>query len=394
MEKEKKWIYYPSFSTGCMANCIKKDKEAVPGIPYRFYNKKMPKEYRHPYFLLTAGHNYKNMHIREKWGLDEEGIKVIGDSGGYQIASGVLKWSNNLRDKIFRWLENNTDVALNIDIPTGYKMSTRGHFSTFRECLETSYSNFKYFNENQTGKTEFINILQGNNENQIRKWYDKVKDFDFNGWALGGSRYLDRLMLKLSILMEKRELEKKNNKYIHILGISKIKDYFILSYLQNLLNELFDNRIQISTDSSTPVILAAFGGYFIGRDYKTGKFKKVTLSNQSDKYISDATLPCNCRVCNNTTYKEIEKFNSQSYGIISMHNFFVFLDTIDKVNNMVESHDEILEQFLDVDFMKILNSFEDILESDDPVRKYKTYLPLYKGKVDIDNMSFDNFFND
>ena len=47
---------------------------------------------------------------------------------------------NNLREKIFHWLEANSDVAANLDIPpkTVYE-------NQFEKCAEISYDNFAWF---------------------------------------------------------------------------------------------------------------------------------------------------------------------------------------------------------------------------------------------------------
>lgn len=392
----RQWIYYPSFSVGSFASGLKKDLEVIDGVPYRFYNSKMPTDYHHPYFLMTAGHNYKNEYIREEWGLDEEGITVLGDSGGYQIATGVLDWSDDLKEHIFRWLENNSDIAMNLDIPTGYRLGNRKQFNTFDECLEVSYDNFKYFNEKQSGKTQFLNVLQGDKERSITRWYNKVKDFDFSGWALGQAAHLDQLMLKMAFLVEQGELEKKKNKYIHVLGISKISDFFILSYLQRVLNEMYDGRIQMSTDSSTPVRTAAFGHYLLAPNYKRGRFANLVFSNKDDGYEPDIKLPCTCIVCDNSTYEDIQIFNSRSYGIISFHNIFQFINTMEVSERIVDSHDALIQQSVSSEFFDVLKSIPDILYSPHPVRRFTHYLQLYNKFVNINRISagnsLENFF--
>ena len=54
-----KFIYFPSFSTGGFAARLQKDYKLKNGLPIRFYSKQFPERYRHPYFLVTAGHNFK-----------------------------------------------------------------------------------------------------------------------------------------------------------------------------------------------------------------------------------------------------------------------------------------------------------------------------------------------
>jgi hypothetical protein len=56
---------------------------------------------------------------------------------------------------------------MNLDIPTGFGMHERSKFSVFNECLDTSYDNAVYFDKNRKGKTKLLNVLQGNNIEQI-----------------------------------------------------------------------------------------------------------------------------------------------------------------------------------------------------------------------------------
>jgi hypothetical protein len=51
--------------------------------------------------------------------------------------------------------------------------------------MDISYDNFKYFADNQSGKCKFLNVIQGNNVEEYEIWYQKMKDFEFNGWCIG-----------------------------------------------------------------------------------------------------------------------------------------------------------------------------------------------------------------
>jgi len=51
---------------------------------------------------------------------DRSNTLIIGDSGGFQIASGRLFISGDGdRRRILRWLEDTADVAMTLDVPTG-----------------------------------------------------------------------------------------------------------------------------------------------------------------------------------------------------------------------------------------------------------------------------------
>jgi hypothetical protein len=239
MSDNKRFIYFPSLSAGSMVSAFKKDMKFTSGDPVKFFDSRYPEKWRHPYFLITAGHHYKKMDFRDQLGLEKD-VLVFGDSGGYQIATGALPYSNELREKIFHWLEANSDVAANLDIPPKTKYKNK-----FAECADISYDNFAWFEKHQSGKTKFLNMLQGSNTDEYTWWYHKFKHFDFQGWAIGGPQKLVDFMFAVSLMLKEREFENKRLEYVHLLGISKISDFFILATLQKLMNKLTNNRIYI-----------------------------------------------------------------------------------------------------------------------------------------------------
>ena len=138
MSSFKDFIYFPSFSSAGIAPELKQDFRFNNGTPCRFYSKDMG-DLRYPYFLISAGANYRNMNARKDFGLTDD-VLVVGDSGGFQIKTGNLKWKPELKETILRWLENNCDIAMNLDIPPGGKV-----FTDYNECLKMSVENFEYF---------------------------------------------------------------------------------------------------------------------------------------------------------------------------------------------------------------------------------------------------------
>ena len=47
----------------------------------------------------------------------------------------------------------------------------------YKECLDISRDNFKYFADNQSGKTKFLNVIQGDDAETYEYWYHQVKDY-------------------------------------------------------------------------------------------------------------------------------------------------------------------------------------------------------------------------
>jgi len=138
---------------------------------------------------------------------------LIGDSGGFQIETGAIKWEGiKTQKRILKWLEDNCDWSMILDFPTG-SISRRGidtyyseylidnegnqileefdsidskgrtrkirkpqeikHKLDFWFCLQRTMENNDYFIKNRTpGATKFLNVLQG-------RYHDFDLDEDF-----------------------------------------------------------------------------------------------------------------------------------------------------------------------------------------------------------------------
>ena len=371
---QKEFSYYPSLSAGASKNWLMKNHEIQPGISSRFYTDEYPEKWRSKYFLITAGHHYKNMNTNRDFGC--EGAQVLGDSGGFQLATGAINWDPSFKETIFKWLETNSDIAMNLDLPPRVKLEGK-----FDYCLDISLENFKYFEENQTGKTAFLNVLQGNEEETYRYWYEKVKAFDFQGWGFGNCRRIDHLMYALAIMIKEKEFLKDSCKFLHILGASKVYDFVIYEYLQKIMNKYTGGKVQVSTDSSSPGLMSVYGGYYFNTDYRTGTFLTAHFGRPTDvNYNLDAPLPCkldDCVACKGKTYRDIVDFKTPSYMTIVHHNLHIFIDAVNTIKTTLQSHDEILKDIVDPMIYQLCMCIKEMFESTDPFTVYQKYKPLY-----------------
>lgn len=383
----KRSVYFPSLSSGAYASPLNKDAEVAPGVPYRYWDDRTPDEWRYKYFLMTAGHLYKKQDIRKFWGLDD--TVVFGDSGGYQIATGALKWDLALRDKIFEWLEGNSDIACNLDIPP------RGTYAgRFQESLDISLDNFKYFEGKQSGKTKFLNVVQGNNPVEAKLWYSTVKDLEFAGWCIGSSRRLVDFMYMLALMIKEKEFDKTYNTWVHVLGISKVSDFFILSKLQKLLNEYTDGRITVSTDSSTPGQYPIFGQMIWAPNWRDQSFHLLYFpkDGSSLNYQTTGHVPSliNHPGVPYLTWDIIKNYSTEAVTRLTYHNLHMMIHTAESVENLVSScPTEVIAELIPNDLTQILRSMEEMFESSDPIAVYEKYRQFYVkyGGENILNMA-------
>lgn len=377
MSNEKKLIYYPSLSAGGMKSHFKQNRDILPGLTSRFYSSRFPEPWRHPYFLITAGHHYKDMDFRAKHGMDEPDITVLGDSGGFQVMSGKLELTKELPKQIFDWLNHNADIGVNLDLPP--RMNFEGKYDF---CLNKSIEHFKYFEAKQDGKCKFLNVIQGNNFQEMENWYSKVKDFEFSGWSVGGGQRLVNLMQTLSIFIRHREFEKTNNTLLHILGVSKISDFLILAYLQEIFNNKYQGRIQVSTDTSSPGQLAVYG--YIIHSLQMSKmsfatFSRIKKHGEAEHYPDDVEFPNILGHPVKITLGDIKKYGTNEMAMITMHHVFMFNEAVRQAQELAKMPYDTMEQFINKDFYLVLKSLHEMFDNPDRAYAiYEQYRTVYK----------------
>ena len=374
--------YFPSFSVGGFGDALRQDFKFNDGFPCRFYSDGFPEKYRHREFLISAGHFLKRPDLYGEHGFTSKNV-VMGDSGGFQIASGALKWNPEITPKSFKWLEDNSDISMNLDIPPRLKYEGK-----FQECLDISLENFKYFADNQTGKTEFLNVIQGNNRTEYKKWYDEVKQFTFQGWAIGGaSGNPYRFVSGLCALLNGKEHLNDNNKTLHVLGTSRIKDLFILIQLQKSLEEV-GSKMMVTTDSSSPDRAVVFGTYYSGYSMKRASWEGIGFPNEPnhpdivDDFLTleHPSFPIinefDVELVKHVDFTSVKDRMAYTTGM-RLHNFHFFKDVIDKIESLVYSHDFILQQSISNDLYMVLHSIDEIVKNDDPDKIFEKYQHLY-----------------
>lgn len=389
MSEPKKLVYFPSLSAGAYASPIKKKAEVCPGIPYRFWEDATPEPWRYKYFLLTAGHLYKKSQVRKDWNLED--TLVFGDSGGFQIATGALKWDLKLRDTIFEWLEANSDIAANIDIPPRVTYEGR-----FQESLNISLDNFKYFEKKQSGKTKFLNVVQGSNPAEFDHWYNTVKDLEFSGWCIGSSRRLVDFMYILSKMIKEKEFLKPYNSWVHLLGISKVSDFFVLAQIQKCMNAYTGNKITLSTDSSSPGQYPIFGQMVWSPNWKDQVFNMLYFPKDGSNMNYDLTQHIPSLIdhpgVKHFTYDKALNWSTEAVTRATYHNLYMYIYTAENVEKLINNAPvEVLCELIPNDLVQILKSIEEMFNSPNPTGVYERYKQYYEkfGGGNVMNIAKD-----
>lgn len=258
--------------------------------------------FHYPYALYSAGHAYldpQKSNEREPMiqGRDRTKTIMVGDSGGFQAATGVLDfdWQDPLSQKsidqrleLMRWLEHTAEYSMVLDWPawaidTGRLPQTlmvadpttsplQVTNDPFNNCLKGTIWNNEFFIKHRTpGATKFLNVLQGRSIDEANVWYDAVNQFSsvekygdraFEGWALGGSTGGDpSLTMRLLIRLRDDGHLNGDDRWIHVLGRSRLSTAVYLTALNQALKQHVNENCQISYDASSAFLYSVNGTY-------------------------------------------------------------------------------------------------------------------------------------
>lgn len=294
----KKTIYFPALNA-CLIQGLKDGMKLMTNNEVfgnlRFYEKDSLFHYFN--FLISAGNFYRDKDFLKKIGVDlkeNKELLILGDSGGYQIAKGVIKKNDieELKFSILEWLEENSNYAMVLDIPLYSTEEFLDKEEKFKDSLNGSGKFFKFFYENKKNKTKFLNIIHGRNIRYLNEWYEMMKDFNFEGGIAIGSCSNSPIYYPLQsflFLLKKGALEKFKNKkddfyLLHFLGVANSETIIYLSYLQKYLDKNGYNII-ISYDSSNASFNASKGINIIDNHFMRIHFNGQFTKNLN--YIDD-----------------------------------------------------------------------------------------------------------
>jgi len=381
---ENKSIYFPSISTAT-GEYLKDYK--LNGKSHRFYNKNEDPLFYYPYYLMSAGHNFKRKDVAKgiNWDLSQ-GI-LLGDSGGFQLATEVLKYTDSTCADIFNWLEDNTNYAMNLDVPIfKKKMAVKGKDELsweeqFNESFTLSKQHFDYFYKNKSGKTKYLNVLHGLTTKDTYKWYEMASQYDFKGgWGIGslttiGDTDIYKIVLAVTFLLQQGELHKKHYErpLLHCLGFSKIKYLPYLFYMQKKLNDMgLDFRL--SYDSSTPSIEASFV-HVTTTVTKRGRNVLSLDKAALDGINPRAKFPFPSPVTEGMTFGDILEFRNDDkgtfsakfYTLLTLHNLYKYIDYVQNLEEIIDSNSrKLYTNYFDNDLLTSIDMMDKAFESKKP----------------------------
>jgi hypothetical protein len=274
--------------------------------------------FTYKYGLYSAGHAQLDLQksmtqesmIQQR---DRNNTIILGDSGGYQIGKGVLKFdwldfegkeATKTRQKILEWLELTADWSMMLDVPTwacDHIHSPKTGLKTFDDCLDKTRYNNDYFLMNRLGHTKWLNVLQGGDWDTAEKWYAGVKEFsdpagkyagrEAEGWAFGGANMckMDITLKRLMTLREDGLLKGKN--WIHFLGTAQLDWSCYLTLIQRQIRKHINEELTISFDCASPFIATAHGLVYTNAVHTPKRWSVIMDKAPDNKALSGSDIP-------------------------------------------------------------------------------------------------------
>lgn len=327
-------LYLPAMQTNSASRLLtlrakRGDSDRIKALTGKELNWFEPgnKNWSYKWCLASAGHMASSKRENAITNRHPDTV-VLGDSGGYQIATGALaetkQWlvyqnepdeivklwrDSTVKRQIIKWLDAHATYAMTIDMPLWAGMEKNAETSPFYKCserqlIDMSVENLEYLEDVRDKRTgaRYLNVLQGFSATpgdiaesmaSEERWFDAVKRFELRGWSLGGDvgwRGGIYRVLRRILLLRDAGLLASPRDWIHVLGVSQMTWAVFLTAIQEGIRKNCNEDFTVSFDSASPFLLG-------------GRFQQYAIppqisSNIDDWIIRSTLLPMGYHIAN------------------------------------------------------------------------------------------------
>jgi hypothetical protein len=219
---------------------------------------------RLPQALHSAGIVMANEPYRLRDDMDEAiGLRdrlsnfILGDSGGFQVATRGLLVTNDLRMLVKLWIERWCDGGLPVDVPTAAIYNPGSlYFGKFKLALDHTAESHEFWEchfESDSGTMRFV-VFQGHTPQQAAVWYNAMKKYRWPGVAWGGAMRKNCAHVLRRLLEMDRDGLLQNVRHIHFLGIAGLGFAVVLTSLKRALSKRLGHEVKVTFDVATHAI--------------------------------------------------------------------------------------------------------------------------------------------
>ena len=341
-------------------------------------------DYYYKWGLYSAGHakikgtDPKNL---ERMIIDRnrKNCIMIGDSGGYQIITGKVNydWKNldekwdEFRTNTLKWLENNMDWSMTLDVPavsSDLIFQPKSGIRYFKQTIDMTVDNLHFFMKHRDPKKgKFLNVLSASTKNNSKIWYKRVIDFSnpdkveemgydrnktLEGYAFGGlnTSNVPLLLARITDLIHDDLI--KGKKWMHVLGTARLDWAVLLTDIQRNLRKHYEPEIVVSYDCASPFLANAKGLFYTYNIFNKDKMTYKMESGFDDtRFVgSNMKLPFSGPVFGNLTAGDICVYASPedhpsgskttwdgvSYALAMEHNVYNHITAVQEANRLAD----------------------------------------------------------
>ena len=333
------------------------------------------------YGLYSAGHAQLDLQktmtmdamIQDR---DRSKTLILGDSGGYQVGKGVLKFdwqnfegpaANKTRDDILNWLELTADWSMLLDVPTwacDHIHQPKTGLKDFDDCLAKTRFNNEYWLNQRLGATKFLNVLQGSDWETAEKWYQGVKEFSdpakygdkaCEGWAMGGANMCKMPITLRRLITMKFDGMLKGKDWMHFLGTAQLDWSCYLTSIQRRVREHINENFTISFDCASPFIATAHGLVYTNAQHTNRRWSVIMDKAPDNKGLAqrhDIPFPFESEIGRRLSIADIchyapgmlnkigkdgkTSWDSFGYALMMAHNVECHIKAVQRANNLMD----------------------------------------------------------
>jgi hypothetical protein len=385
-------VYLPAISTFYSTYISKqRDGEFVPedripegfdrGVEGMNFLNEEQGYFTYKYGLYSAGHATLDLNKTMKkdsmiQDRDRKNTLILGDSGGYQVGKGVLKFdwldfegkaANKVRDDILNWLELTADWSMLLDVPTwaaDHIHSPKTGLKSFEDCLDKTRHNNKYWLERRLGQTKFLNVLQGSDWDTAEQWYEGVKEFSdpnvwgdkaCEGWAMGGANMCKMPITLRRLMTMKFDGMLEGKDWMHFLGTAQLDWSCYLTSIQRQVRKHINENFTISFDCASPFIATAHGLVYTNAQHSNKRWSVIMDKAPDNKALAerhDIPFPFESETGRRLTIADIchyapgmlnkigkegkTSWDSFAYALMMAHNVECHIKAVQRANALMD----------------------------------------------------------
>ncbi len=347
------------------------------------------------YLYMRKGDDFTN--FRNEINFPKDKLFIL-DSGGFELESqhnttdpSHINVQKNLTpERIIKIQEANADIGLVLDRPPYKKVIKPNKIlwlsdpDFFKSSMEFTAKNTEIALQVRTNSNlKLYGVLQGEQYEEVTEWYERMKKYPVDGWAVVPTPKSDfnKTAMYISFLLE-------NNITIpiHFLGISGFNSLALIIYLlrKDIHGVPYYDSL-LTSDSTSYTTGAKNRSYTLPGDFRSnitiGRINNIQenniygdptiISKKNSQSIPLRYLPCECPICQLSSVDEMRAATNVGSMAVSLHNLYHQKAMVRVLTALVSSPDTYINYVLSYNKPTTSQQMDELFKLIDNIILYK-----------------------